>query len=453
MRWLHFLGFSNRSRDHFAIFLPLAVLGWAIPILIWRLNALGYNAGPAIPYANDGRCDPWYYFGFATLADFAWILSPGTRWVARLSAYLPNFALGKLLPFNAAERNFLLNHTLSYVGALLTVLPLYGFSIAILCAILITSSALYISVLSTTYPSITALAYGFLALACLTHVVVVNDIRKELLLCLVSGVLFASAALTHLMVGIFFPLLPLILLVKHDWRSHGLYRNFAALILGGVLGTALVGSSSLLLGQPFFAFGYQIKEALHGIGDWYNIEFVRKSVAIPLSLSLCIALLISFRFQIDRLSNVVTTIVCVTTVFAFVQTFLLRSISLIYDNMFVLFLVPSALAIAELLRRSSISPLRPTPIVAVIITYIGLMLLLSASATLRDTYLAYAMAVTCLLSPAAIIAVLLRRRTLVIAMTFLTLQAAVGNLSRAHWTLDSRVERERVETVTQILPL
>jgi hypothetical protein len=433
------------------IFLLIACLGWAMPILIWRLNALGFSAGPAIPYANDSRCDPWYYFGFATLADSAWILSPGTRWGARLSAYLPNFVLGKLLPLNAAERGFLLNHTLSYIGALLTVLPLYGFGIAILCAVLITSSALYISVLSTTYASVSALAYGFLAVACLTRVVVEHDYGKERWLCLLAGLLFAGAALAHLMVAVFLSLLPLVLLIKYDWRSPNLYRDLALIIVGGVLGIALIGCSSLLVGQPFFAFWYQIKAAIQGVGDWFNLAMLKQSVAIPLSLGLSIALLTMFRFRADRLSIIITTIVFGTTIAALAQTFILRSTSLVFDAFFVLFLVPSTLAIAELLRRPAIEPVSATPIIAIIIAYAGLMLLLSASSTLRNAYLANAMVLTCLFSAAVVIAVILRWRALVLATVFLTLQATLGNLSRAHWTLDALVENERAETVTQIL--
>jgi hypothetical protein len=421
-----------------------------MPILIWRLNALGFTAGPAIPYGNDGRCDPWYYFGFATLADSAWILSPGTRWGARLSAYLPNFVLGKVLPLNAAERGFLLNHTLSYIGALLMVLPLYGFGIAILCAVLITSSALYISVLSTTYASVSALAYGFLAVACLTRVVVEQDYGKETWLCLLAGLLFAWAALAHLLVAVFLSLLPLVLVVKYDWRSPNLYRDLALIIIGGVLGIALIGCSSLLVGQPFFAFWYQIRAAIRGI-DFFDLAHLKQSVAIPLSLGLSIALLTTLRFRADRLSIIITTIVFGTTIAAFAHTFIPRSFSLVTDNFFVLFLVPSTLAIAELLRRPTIEPVRATPIIAIIIAYAGLMLLLSASSTLRNAYLAYAMIMTCLFSAAVVIAVILGRRTLVIATLFLTLQATVGNLSRAHWTLDALVEKERAETVTQIL--
>jgi hypothetical protein len=158
-----------------------------------------------------------------------------------------------------------------------------------------------------------------------------------------------------------------------------------------------------------------------------------------------------FLFRVDRLSMVVATIVWGTTIAAFAQTFVPRSTSLVYDAFFVLFLVPATLAIAELLRHPTTKPLRPAPIAATIIVYIGLMLLLSASATLRNNYLAYAMAMTCLFSAAVVIVAILRWRTLMIGMLFLTLQASVGSFSRESWTRIWHIEKERAETVTQIL--
>jgi hypothetical protein len=114
------------SRTQYVLFFLLALAGWATPIAIWTLGLRGITLGPAIPYGNNSHfCDVWYYFGLATLGDSAWILAPSNRMTSRIAAYVPDYALGMVLPMNAAERHFLLDHSLAFMGALLALRPLY----------------------------------------------------------------------------------------------------------------------------------------------------------------------------------------------------------------------------------------------------------------------------------------------------------------------------------------
>src|SRR5262249_36687944 len=167
--------------------------------------------------------------------------------------------------------------------------------------------------LSLTYPTDTSLAFGMLALACLARAAVARQRGTEHFLCLVSGVLLGWAANASLMVVLFFPFLPLILLIKRDWRSAALYRDIALITVGGMLGTVLAGLSAVSIGQPFTIFWYQLSEAVAGIGNWWHGELIRNSVAIPLSVGLSIALICMLAWVRDRRSVIVTAIVSLTT--------------------------------------------------------------------------------------------------------------------------------------------
>jgi hypothetical protein len=426
----------------------LALGGWAAPVVIWLLNSRGLTFGPAIPYGNNGHCDAWHYFGLATLGDSAWTIASNFRMSSRIVTYFPNYLLGKILPWNGAERYFMLNHSLVFIGALLAVLPLHGLGIAVLSAVLISTSALWIGMISVTYGTDAALAYGMLALACLTHAAVTRRRVSEHLLCLVAGVLLGWATNANLMAVVFFPFLPLVLLIDRDWRSAALYFDIALVSAGGLLGTALVGLAAVSIGQPFAIFWNQISAAIAGIGDWWNDEYLRNSVAIPLSLGLSAALICMLARTRDRRSMIIAAIVSLTTVDIFAQTFIPKSTSLLYDPFYVLFLAPALLGVAELIRNTS----KPAvAVLAVIIAHLALMAAIAATSPLKAFYLSNSMSLTIACAMILLAAVQFRCKALLVASLFLLFQSALGPQMRAHWQLDPRKEKDRYDVTEAAL--
>jgi hypothetical protein len=189
-----------------------------------------------------------------------------------------------------------------------------------------------------------------LALACFTHAATVRRQAVEQFLCVAGGGLLGWASNASLIVVVFLPFLPLVLLIKRSWSSPLLYYDIALIAFGGLLGTALVGVGAELIGQPFMIFKWQLREAWAGIGDWWFTDLVAKSVAIPLSLSLSAALICMLARVRDRRSFVIAAVVLLTTTGIFAQTFIVKSTSLLYDAFYILFLVPAVLGVAELLR-------------------------------------------------------------------------------------------------------
>jgi len=122
----------------------------------------------------------------------------------------------------------------------------------------VSTSALWLAELSTTYTVGAALAYGMLALACLTNAAMARTRAREAMLCVAAGALLAWAVNALLLAVFFFAFLPLVLLIRRDWRSMAFYQDIVLIGVGGLLGTALVGLASMAIGQPFTIFWHQV---------------------------------------------------------------------------------------------------------------------------------------------------------------------------------------------------
>ena len=442
---------ASPAHARFAPPIPLlALIGWATPLLIWFFNLHGMRLGPAIPYGNDGHCDVWYYFGLASLADSAWTLGPASRMISRIATYLPNFALGRVLPFNAAERFFLLNHTLAFVGAILAVRPLYGWGVAVLATVLVSTSALWLAELSTTYTVGAALAYGMLALACLTNAATARTRAREATLCVAAGALLAWAVNALLLAVFFFAFLPLVLLIKRDWRSMAFYQDIVLIGVGGLLGTALVGLASMAIGQPFTIFWHQVVAAIAGGGDWWDDELIKKSVGIPLAVGVSLALIVKLYAVRERRTAIVAAIIVLTTLTTLAQTFIPKSQTLLFDYVYVLLLVPALLGIAELAKTPS-REAAAIAIAAVIAAHIALMFALMHVPALRSYYVAGAMTLSIAAACAVAAAVVLRRPILTHVSLFALMQVALGGYMYAHLFADSRQEKDRLDLTEQVL--
>jgi hypothetical protein len=150
----------------------------------------------------------------------------------------------------------------------------------------------------------------------------------------------------------------------------------------------------------------------------------------------------------NRHSVIVTTIVSLTTIGIFVQTFIAKGTSLIYDAFTILFLVPAVLGVAELVRSLS------KPLVAaliVIVAHIVLMIVIVRVPALKAFYLFYSMSITIVCAIILLFALPFRRNYLAVGSLFLILQSALGAEKREHWIVDPRKEKDRYDVTEAAL--
>jgi hypothetical protein len=177
--------------------------------LIVIVPALHGWTGLAVPFGNNGHCDPWYYYGLVHFPDYGNVLIPGTRQISRIPAYLPTYLLANM-PFGLTfqEVNFWINHTAFTIALAAALFALFNLQIAVTTTLLVTTSALYLAIESTTYPTGAALAYAAIALACVAWST--RSTQWLIPLAFVGGAAAAFAVHGHLVSAVFIFFLPII---------------------------------------------------------------------------------------------------------------------------------------------------------------------------------------------------------------------------------------------------
>lgn len=156
---------------------------------------------PALPFANDGTCDPWYVYGlYFNLPDFVqWI--PNGRQTARLTETLPGYFLTDILPGIASDYvNFLLFFTVAVLFLYKAAALLFSQERAAFAAIFFALSPLVIGNYAVTFsgPGIT---YEILALYCAVRAIRAAKLRQLSGWMFLSGIALGAGLHAHL--GVF----------------------------------------------------------------------------------------------------------------------------------------------------------------------------------------------------------------------------------------------------------
>jgi hypothetical protein len=416
--------------------------------------------GLAIPFGNNGHCDPWYYYGLMHFPDYGNVLVPGARTISRIPAYLPTYLLANI-PFGLTfqEVSFWINHTIFSIALAAALVALFNLQIAVMTTLLVTTSALYLAIESTTYPTSAALAYAAIALACVAWST--QSPQWLVPLAFAGGAAAAFAVHGHLASVVFIFFLPIIF-ANSGVRNVSLGSALAALLLGGLAGTGLVGVAGIALGQGFFSFMYQINEAIKGVGYWWYEGWMGRSVGLALSLMLPLleAMVFLVRKSERRRSAVILISISAVSTFNVFTTMAFKEQFLVYEYFYAMMLPLAALVIADA-TDLCMPRLRTLYLALLIIGLISLHLFWIMQ--FRTIMLAHFMLLS--ISAGLITAALitgtkfLRRQsvfygTATIIAIFGMLQSAIGDQFRGHLTLNREAEirlYQRADAALQLL--
>jgi hypothetical protein len=339
--------FSTRNAS--LLLLPASLL-----ILIWLF--------PQIGYGNDGRCDPWYYFGL--IANPAYTLDVPLRHnVSRVPLFLPTHLLYQIGDGAFVERYFYLAFTivplcLVYIGFG----RMWNYTLAAFATILVFFGSLYVSVGSTTY-SLPALSYGLSAIALYLIGSTVKKAATALtLFTLAAGALGAAFHANAYSVTVIFAI-PILAYYSPLFWVWGASRFTAMLFLSGILG--LVGSTLAfgllnyaIVGRGVDVFLPQISKAFgevtgtHLLSDSSHSDWYRSGPVIGL-IVLCVAGLVqhALRFSRQDYRDLPGFLFVVSIVVSFAYfTFVQERYYFKEDKFYWFLLMPGALTLACLLR-------------------------------------------------------------------------------------------------------
>jgi hypothetical protein len=244
---------------------------------------------PALPFANDGHCDPWYVYGlFFNLPDqIHW--RPAARQVGRLTETLPGYVLTHTLPSVVSDYVlFLLLFTTAtlflYKAAALLLSPTRGAFVALFFAF----SPIVIGNYAATFsgPSLT---YEILALYCAARAIRCVITRRFLWWMFLSGIAFGAGLHAHLAVAVFCIFVFLLVAISIFLETERGYQCRLTRIAGGAAATlfgifVLTAAVSIfvvaLWGLQYWSIGLNqiasIPDAiennatLYWQGDWYD---------------------------------------------------------------------------------------------------------------------------------------------------------------------------------------
>jgi hypothetical protein len=320
-------------------------------IFVAALPAVHVLTGAAIPFGNERMCDPWYYFGLMEFPELGHILVPGGRTVSRLPAYLP-VSLWHAIGATATGQQlyFWFSHAIFTVAAAVALAALFEIRTALVVTTLLTTSALYLAVLSTTYTTGAALAYGSVALACVSI-----GLRRPMLMMpssFFAGVFVAFALHSHLVSALFIFFLP-ILYALIGIRA---FLTGAALMVVGILaGTGLVGLAGLYLGDGFWSFENQIRDTISGKGDFWYEGWMTHSVGLLLMVFLPALQTITYvRKRNSKRSLVILASAIAMSAVNLIMTFANRDQNLLFNYLYIMAIPIAALVLADAIEDYTI---------------------------------------------------------------------------------------------------
>jgi len=425
-------------------------------ILLFFIAALPsvYAAiGVAIPFGNDWFCDTWYYFGLMEFPELGHVLAPGARTISRLPAYVPVSVLRQLgATATGQELYFWLNHILFVAATASALTALFEITTALIVTVLVTTSALYLAVLSTTYPTGAALAYGSAALASVAIGLRVPGLLIPL--SFIGGIFVAFSVHSHLVAAVFLFFLPILYFVI-DVRAFLI--GASVMCAGMIVGTGLVGLIGLYLGQGFWSFENQISAVVSGIGVyWYN-GWMFRSIGLLLMVFLPTLQIITFvgRKRDSRRSLVILVSAIAISIVNILITFAHKDQNLVFNFMYVMTIPVAVLVIGDAIddRVVFFGPLRCGIILATLmLCHIVIM------AYLRRYLLLYFMPIASVgvLLTITVSALYARSRSTtggiaIIAALFVFMQGTLGDYYRDHLYLDRTVAKWNTQQIDKAL--
>ena len=422
-------------------------------ICIVALPLVHIFTGAAIPFGNDWFCDTWYYFGLMEFPELGHVLAAGERTISRLPAYVPVSVLRELgATATGQELYFWLNHIIFAVTTVTALTALFEITTALIVSALVTTSALYLAVLSTTYPTGAALAYGSAALACVS----IGVRRPPLVmpLALLAGVFVAFALHSHLVSAVFLFFLP-ILYIMIDIPAFLIGTLLMG--VGMLVGTTFVGLTGLYLGQGFWSIGNQIRAVLSGVGVYWYQGWMLRSIGLVLMVllpALQAITLVGRKRSSKRSQAILVSAIAVSGINLLV-TFSHKDQNLVFNFMYILAIPIAALVVADAIEDKTrrISCLACG---AVLTCLIGLHVLIVAY--LRGYILSHFMPIAFVGATLTLFVSILYARSrsipggiAVIGSSFIFMQAALGDYYRDHLYLNRVTARSNTQQVDKAL--
>lgn len=439
-------GFPRRARTRLPIYLVFLICIAAVP-LVYAFT------GAAIPFGNDRFCDTWYYFGLMAFPELGHILAPGARTISRLPAYVPVWALRQMgAPGTGQELYFWLNHIIFVVAMVVALTALFEITTALIVTVLLSTSALYLAVLSTTYPTGAALAYASVATAC-----VAVGIRRPVFLYPLSflgGIFVALSLHSHLVSAVFIFFLPILYLLI---GVRSFLIGGSVMVAGILAGTGLVGLTGIYFDQGFWSFMNQIRAVITGIGDYWYKGWMLRSIGLLLMFFLPIlqAITVKGRKHSSKRSQVILLAAIAVSIINLVVTFGHKDQNLVFNFMYVMAIPIVALVIADAIE-DHVARVDAFICGTVLLSLIVLHVLIVAY--LRRYILLHFMPIAVVGALVALLAALIciRSRSVVggiaaLGGLFLLVQSSLGDYYRDHLYLDRSLARSNTQNIDAAL--
>jgi hypothetical protein len=218
------------------IFGSTKVLCGAAVVLIGPILLLIF---PALPFANNGHCDPWYVYGlfFNLPEQVHW--RPAARQVGRLTETLPGYVLTHALPAVVSDYAlFLLFFTTATLFLYRSAALLLSPARAAFAMIFFAFSPIVIGNYAATFsgPSIT---YEILTLYCVTRAICCAGTRQLLGWMFLSGIALGAGLEAHLAVAVFSIFAYLLFTISVFLEFERNVRRRLTRIAGGAAATSL----------------------------------------------------------------------------------------------------------------------------------------------------------------------------------------------------------------------
>lgn len=409
--------------------------------------------GVAIPFGNDWFCDTWYYSGLMEFPELGHILAAGERTISRLPAYVPVYALRELgATATGQELYFWLNHLIFVLATASALTALFEVTTALIVTALVSTSALYLAVLSTTYPTGAALAYGSVALACIS--IGLKKARLNISMAFIGGIFIAFSLHSHLVGAVFLFFLP-VLYFMIDLRAF-IVGGFA-MCAGMLAGTGLVGLTGLYFGQGFWSFENQIMAVASGIGVYWYKGWVLHSIGLLLMMLLPALQAITFfgRKRDSKRSFVILICATVVSIINIVVTFAHKDQNLVFNFMYVMAIPLAVLVLADAIedRVALLGPLGCGAVLAILaLCHVVIMSFLRRDVLFH--FMLIAVIGVLLTISLSLLHVHSRSRTVGLAIIiglFVFMQGTLGDYYRDHLYLDRSTAKWNTQQIDRAL--
>jgi hypothetical protein len=352
------------SHSRFRGFLRIRSL--AIPVALSSAIAVFlFATNHNIPFANDGNCDPWFYFGRFFIADQAHALGD-TRAGARLPATIIGYICTLIFDGDAADyANFLILFTCSATALYIAAKRLFGTYPAIVATIFFCTEPLIVGNFSVTF-SAPAVAYSAVATTLAVGACTRPRSTSRTAELLGAGFFWGCAIHAHLYSLTYNFTIPLYCL---EWRRMPLaaflrevLARWSLLLVGPVIATVIFGLvNEFVLHDGFFFFMKQYEDTFTVLVEpyekyhWYFLGGRGALLLTGLAAVVAQSLWLVRRGVDHREALAVLTVLVPFAALLLAQLVytMLGGITLQYDYYFIWLIAPMALLIASLMNHVS----------------------------------------------------------------------------------------------------